>query len=224
MNFRNNKISKPTVSLRKVNEGEFVNVRTYWSVRLSTGDVTYELRVNHGAPEDVFAFFAWRDGDAYRLVTSRELRDRVDAIADHEHCGECQNAACQSRNDPDGAQWQVLAPENVPAVVTPPLSAATAFRFPAGFHFPAVCEGCRHVLRLGTDVACRPLTREDAMNRAYAVVGADNWVVEESYQRSIREQLVGYWEAMCLLVEPEVNAFCKGWDQPNPVVETAEVL
>jgi hypothetical protein len=77
--------AKPTIALRKENETEFVNVRTYWSLSLDTPDRTIELQVKHAAPEDEFKVIEWTEGDQTRLVTQEEFDARVQAIVDNEH-------------------------------------------------------------------------------------------------------------------------------------------
>jgi hypothetical protein len=77
---------KPSLALRKVDETEFVNAATYWTLSYSVPShgPTYELRVNHAWPADEFAFYQWDAGDAYEIVSQEEYAQRVAAVAEHE--------------------------------------------------------------------------------------------------------------------------------------------
>lgn len=84
---------KPTLSLRKVHESEYVNPATYWSLKQTVvagktpNDVerrTYELRIIHDAVETQDAFFEWNDGDSTELVTDEERTVRLENISLHD--------------------------------------------------------------------------------------------------------------------------------------------
>lgn len=77
---------KPTISMRKENEVEFVNVRTYWSLDFNDDDTSYELRIKHQFPEDTFTFLSHDAArrDALELVTREQWNERVMNIREHE--------------------------------------------------------------------------------------------------------------------------------------------
>ena len=86
---------KPTIALRKVNEAEYVNARTYWSLHhngpisgnIST-EFSYELRVKYDACDTNTQFIRWDMGDAIRLVLQGEYDEWVKAVMENENVSE----------------------------------------------------------------------------------------------------------------------------------------
>lgn len=78
---------KPVISMRKFNETEFVNARTYWSLDCNVDDgCTYELRVRHQHPEDAFTFISHDAArrDPLELVTENEKSEIIDQFIEHQ--------------------------------------------------------------------------------------------------------------------------------------------
>lgn len=78
---------KPTITLCKVDETEFINVRTYWALSLVHADIaTIELQVRHRHPEDEFKVLSHdaSERDPYTLLTSDEMEVAIDQLMDHE--------------------------------------------------------------------------------------------------------------------------------------------
>lgn len=73
------------LALRKVNESECVNARTYWSLTTTLKNTLYELRVVHAHPEDQFALVrceSW--GERMLLLTVDEMLARREELEQHE--------------------------------------------------------------------------------------------------------------------------------------------
>jgi hypothetical protein len=82
---------KPTIALRKVNEAECVNARTYWSLHhngtLNGGrndNQSYELRVKYDACDTNTQFLRWDMGETTHLVTKDEYKEWVQAVVENE--------------------------------------------------------------------------------------------------------------------------------------------
>lgn len=80
------RIDKPSLSLCKESETEFVNIRTYWCLSVSTPERSYELRIKHHAPEDTFTFWDINraERDDMELQSESDFDTRRTAIAENE--------------------------------------------------------------------------------------------------------------------------------------------
>lgn len=79
---------KPIIAMRKYDEHEFVNARTYWSLTLSGGGdgPTYEMQIRYNAVENERRLFSHdaASRDALELVTAKAYEQRITDILDHE--------------------------------------------------------------------------------------------------------------------------------------------
>lgn len=77
---------KPYIALCKEDETAFVNARTFWALTFSGRELTYELRVRHGHPEDTFTFLSINraERDDLTLLLPTDHLDAVDALYQHE--------------------------------------------------------------------------------------------------------------------------------------------
>lgn len=182
---------KPTIALRKYDETEFVNVRTYWSLMHNANHdapLSYELRVRYNAVDNARTFVAWDMGDTIELVTKVEYMERRQAIVDHEGNGECM--ACRN---PEGASYRVE------------LSIGDVANNPRiGPHTRVnLCDRCRGNF---PHREAEVLTSADSRNRADALL-ADKVRVMEGHEERILAHLTATWEAFALLFRPEYNCF-----------------
>ena len=106
---------KPTIALRKNDEREFVNARTYWSLQLDVvADETFELRVRYDAVDTAFSFWslARAERDDVELLSAADHAERLFDVAVNEpvDCPACAWATPEQRNaqvengptEPDG--------------------------------------------------------------------------------------------------------------------------
>ena len=82
---------KPTISMRKYDETACVNIRTHWSLVVTTRcgrdyGPTYELQVRRNAVDDdrIFVSHDASTRDPLELVTEDELNDRIFNYRAHE--------------------------------------------------------------------------------------------------------------------------------------------
>jgi hypothetical protein len=103
-------MDRPVISQRKYDETAYVNARTYWSLALSRGDATFELRVRHSGTGDSTRFYRL-DADASKeLVSAEEYRVRCLDIIEHEGHGPCEREGCQN---PEGAEYRLASGRRV---------------------------------------------------------------------------------------------------------------
>jgi hypothetical protein len=86
-------LGRTQIALRKVNEVEYVNARTFWEVwehrdhghPITAEPETYSLRIKHRYPEDSFKYVVQTmDGEELEPLTRSEFNGRIAEIEEHE--------------------------------------------------------------------------------------------------------------------------------------------
>lgn len=77
---------KPYLALCKEDESAFVNARTFWALTESGRELSYELRVKHGHPEDTFTFLSINraERDDLTLLSPTDFEESADLLYQHE--------------------------------------------------------------------------------------------------------------------------------------------
>lgn len=100
---------KPYIALCKEDESAFVNARTYWALTESGRDLSYELRIKHGYPEDTLTFLSINraERDDLTLLTPVDFEEAADLLYQHE---EITGGLAGAREELNARGYRVMEP------------------------------------------------------------------------------------------------------------------